>query len=937
MRAEFVFLCMFSVDFLLLIIQESIQMRLAQPFRCLRAALLLCKLKNVGHIYDVALSITVKMATIFFIIALFIILYAAIGLHLFGVDYHYIGCNNTALVNCTEDNDNIYTGAFDHIGISSLRLFVLLTTENYPEFMLPTYAKNKYSFFYFGLFIYAGVFLLLAIMLAVIVDGYWVFAKKHVKLERSRERAELAKAWNLLDPLGKGILEKSDSKFLVLFRLLRPKNTDDMNQQLIDYLDGNDDGHIDSFEWTTRLNETLSFEFEEDDANTQSKLPRCCQVIIGAARRLVNNRVFSIAILILIIVHSIIFCVRWWGMTYTQELIVQAIRTVIVSIFLIEITLRAIGIGRGMLQVLEILDLVLVMIAFTANIVWYAVTDITIHRGACVVTSSLAVVLRMGFNSAQTKRLVSLLMKIFPVMFDLTILVVIIFYFFSVFGWELFYGATPDSSFDTDYYQYECGLGFQTFPCSLLVIFQVMTTSNWHEIMNATMLSTSEWACLYFIACYFVLELMVMNIFVAIAIEAFNKLGTEKEMEQMVQGEDDVDGAKGTLAANAKTFISNMFESSRHEPDRKTSVVRRGSHISAVSLSHVSEKGSNLNINCNSEEGKEDFSDLPASQRREKMLKQKMAQRKRKHAKSAMTKIIVMTAFKADRENELDLNVGEEVSVIEKRNDWLLGSVNDKTGWLPASHVREMKRTSSMDDANSPVKSSNASPKPAWNRRSSEKADNKTGDSKGSGKGGDHPSFHNTALAAAATTHLQVQQQQQQQQQQSPQQPRLKVKKRETDWRKSILGDITVMNPEEVRELNKIMKSEFKYRGRMSSSDSSGSLPGTMKLSSTIDGSIQEEEGEADAAARFNMTAPGQISSDKIPSIALNKVEEDNGETEKEKSGTSEGKEDMPSWMMRFAESHNISVKEDVKLEKPNQQNEDPSLPGNPNIQTTEL
>lgn len=31
-----------------------------------------------------------------------------------------------------------------------------------------------------------------------------VYSKKHVKKERSRERAELAKAWNLLDPLGKG-------------------------------------------------------------------------------------------------------------------------------------------------------------------------------------------------------------------------------------------------------------------------------------------------------------------------------------------------------------------------------------------------------------------------------------------------------------------------------------------------------------------------------------------------------------------------------------------------------------------------------------------------------------------------------------------------------------------------------------------------------------
>lgn len=35
--------------------------------------------------------------------------------------------------------------------------------------------------------------------------------------------------------------------------------------QLISYLDSNNDGEIDSLEWTIRLNETLSFEFEMED------------------------------------------------------------------------------------------------------------------------------------------------------------------------------------------------------------------------------------------------------------------------------------------------------------------------------------------------------------------------------------------------------------------------------------------------------------------------------------------------------------------------------------------------------------------------------------------------------------------------------------------------------------------------------------------------
>ena len=49
------------------------------------------------------------------------------------------------------------------------------------------------------------------------------YAKKHVKKERARERAELAKAWNLLDPLGHGSLAINDEKLVKLFKILRPQ------------------------------------------------------------------------------------------------------------------------------------------------------------------------------------------------------------------------------------------------------------------------------------------------------------------------------------------------------------------------------------------------------------------------------------------------------------------------------------------------------------------------------------------------------------------------------------------------------------------------------------------------------------------------------------------------------------------------------------------
>lgn len=63
--------------------------------------------------------------------------------------------------------------AFDNFGIAALHVFVLLTTENYPELMLPAFNITEWSFIYFGSFLYVGVFFLTSIVLAIVVDSYW--------------------------------------------------------------------------------------------------------------------------------------------------------------------------------------------------------------------------------------------------------------------------------------------------------------------------------------------------------------------------------------------------------------------------------------------------------------------------------------------------------------------------------------------------------------------------------------------------------------------------------------------------------------------------------------------------------------------------------------------------------------------------------------------
>jgi hypothetical protein len=108
------------------------------------------------------------------------------------------------------------------------------------------------------------------------------------------------------------------------------------------------------------------------------------------------------------------------------------------------------------------------------------------------VVSAVAVVCRAAINRSGWKHSVTNVMTSFvPVMWDLTILYSIVVFFFAVVGMEAFHQSEPHQTVIDNY---NCQLGFIDFRCSLLVVFQLTTSSNWHELMNAAMLSAGDGA-----------------------------------------------------------------------------------------------------------------------------------------------------------------------------------------------------------------------------------------------------------------------------------------------------------------------------------------------------------------------------------------------------------------------------------------------------------
>ncbi|XP_062498829.1 two pore calcium channel protein 1-like isoform X2 [Corticium candelabrum] len=964
-RGEFIFLILFTIDFILLVAQAISDKYIVQPFRLLRAAMLIFKAKNVAHIYRVLKSIVLKLGKVFVAIGLFIIMFAAVGVHVFMDDYQcdqvtsdILDCNKTS--NQTLSGQ-VYKGAFDNVGIAALRLFVLITTENYPSLIFPTYLRRARSWFFFGAFIYIGVFILTAILLAIIVEAYWLYFKITVKEERYREREELAKAWNLLDPLANGDLPVEDPKFLSLFRILKPNHTDEENRQLIQLIDTEEDGFIDSYQWTTQLRDVMEAKFEHCG---RYLFPAALDSLILLASRLVSSPRFHRVTVLLIATHAILFCMKWKGMSDNADKTIQALKTVIVSLFCVEILLRSLTWTTAIIHdYFELIDSSLVFVALMCNALAYPVSDMETER-VLTVASGICVMGRLALNPPEWKRSVSKVLTSFvPVMWDLVILYLIVLFMFGVIGMEAFHNVDPHETVVNEYvhYNYQCKLGFIDFRCSLLMVFQLTTSSNWHELMNATMLSAGDAAALYFVVSFIFINLSVMNLFVAIAIEAFQKYGNRDTRK--------IDTDDLTWREKVKRWIDALLGSSKPEKQgkdedgtdlkiRSPSTLprsRQGSLRRSVDMRDTNGAAVVIEPATSDGEMSDDvYTGLTVDKRREVKMKRKMKKRKRAHrlAQKGLMVVRVMMAFRKTKDSEISLEQGEEVVVVDKVEEWMKGNKDDgSTGWFPSSHVCQLNQDSvrqpsangsraqpvstAMNGETVKSKSSDINTTNTPNNNSSLFSNHipLPGQSVESAK----PVTKVSDMAAVSTSTFSTQNSVTPQLASHTSKPKL-VMGKGGDWRRTI-QDMTVMNPEEMHRLNKLLKKDMKA-SRIARRGARGNQVAPVAVTSSLETSLLEVVEEATTSQSHSLHPANQLRSPatvsmpsmRQPAISVEAIEESAEELpdstvtqtsvtsntltvpgmaaeSKPKKQTPGG--EMPDWVKKFQMEHSVVVHED--------------------------
>eukprot|EP00944_MAST-04C_sp_MAST-4C-sp1_P012833 g12833.t1 len=154
--------------------------------RILRPFILIERLRNVRKIFFSIVESTPKIFNVIIIVFLHVLFFGTIGHILFrGIDEHgsckfameietkaYTTQNATAKTLYCSTYNGICSDYFNTISASFLQMFILLTTANYPDIMMPVYRCSNWSVLFFAAFLILGLYILMSLVLAVIYTHF---------------------------------------------------------------------------------------------------------------------------------------------------------------------------------------------------------------------------------------------------------------------------------------------------------------------------------------------------------------------------------------------------------------------------------------------------------------------------------------------------------------------------------------------------------------------------------------------------------------------------------------------------------------------------------------------------------------------------------------------------------------------------------------------
>ncbi|KAB1255794.1 Two pore calcium channel protein 1 [Camelus dromedarius] len=447
---------------------------------------------------------------------------------------------------------------FSTLENSIISLFVLLTTANFPDVMMPSYSRNPWSCVFFIVYLSIELYFIMNLLLAVVFDTFNDIEKRKFKSLLLHKRTAIQHAYRLLisqrRPAGisyrqfEGLMRFYKPRMSAGERYLTFKALNQSSTPLLSLKDFYDIYEVTALKWKAKKNRehwfdelprTAFFIFKGECVLVYENFTVNISSLQIGINILVKSKAFQYFMYLVVAVNGVWILVETFmlqgGNFFSKH--VPWSYLVFLTIYGVELFLKVAGLGpiEYLSSGWNLFDFSVTAFAFLGLLA----LAFNMEPFYFIVVLRPLQLLRLFKLKKRYRNVLDTMFELLPRMASLGLTLLIFYYSFAIVGMEFFCGILYPNccnmSTVADAYRWlnhtvgnrtvvEEGYyylnNFDNILNSFVTLFELTVVNNWYIIMEGVTSQTSHWSRLYFMT-FYIVTMVVMTIIVAFILEAF--------------------------------------------------------------------------------------------------------------------------------------------------------------------------------------------------------------------------------------------------------------------------------------------------------------------------------------------------------------------------------------------------------------------------------
>lgn len=423
-------------------------------------------------------------------------------------------------------------------------LYVLVTTANSPDVMMPAYNASFVFAIFFILYILINTYIFMSVFLAVVYNNYKKYLKEEVRQLVRAKRHKMVRAFAVLQEQkeegGEPVVTQANWNQVV--HLVQPDISNAHRELLWSVCDDKNQGAIGKVAFV-QLADLLNIEVITIKQRPHPLHSLCPAFYQSAPSRLlcrmVQHRAFVIVYDLIILVNAVFI-----GLDEENPMIANS-EWVFLALYVLEILLklyvfepRAFFSRHSFWNWFDTIIVVSALIATIINSAMKSSGDYT-SRQILDIVFILRVLrlIRVVDSIKRFRTIINTLIRIGPAILTFGQLIIVVYYIFAMVGMELFKNKVKFFEDTSDPAKLYCGNpllkgtafaqlnycknNFNNVVSSFILLVELTVVNQWHVLSSGFATVTHVSARIFFVIFHIMVVIVIINIFVAFVLEAF--------------------------------------------------------------------------------------------------------------------------------------------------------------------------------------------------------------------------------------------------------------------------------------------------------------------------------------------------------------------------------------------------------------------------------